>query len=147
MNIEFSDSALYDKIIRNRIRTPDGTILESRHRHDYVSYTDANGETYMTDGGTSYFRRSMNSEPYEDLSVTLEDGHELVRWNLLWGTYGKDGKQPLKLVCLADMDTDHIQACLDNVPNMIPAFRTAMGNELEYREKLAADASKEYPNA
>jgi hypothetical protein len=133
MNIEFSDSALYDKIIRNRIRTPDGTVLESRHRHDYVSYTDANGETYMVDGGTSYLRRSMNVVPYEDLTVTLEDEHDVVRENLLWGTYGQDGDQPLKLVCLADMDTDHIQACLDNVPNMVESFRIAMENELKYR--------------
>lgn len=135
MNIEFSDSELYDKIIRNRIRTPDGTVLESRHRHDYVSYTDANGETYMVDGGTSYLRRSINNEPYEDLTVTLADAHDVVRENLLWGSYGKDGDQPLKLVCLADMDTDHIQACLDNVANIVPSFRTAMETELKYREK------------
>jgi hypothetical protein len=39
------------RIVANRIRTPDGTILESKHRHDYVTYTDANGKQYMVDGG------------------------------------------------------------------------------------------------
>ena len=33
------------------MRTPDGTILESKHRHDYVTHLDANGNEYMLDGG------------------------------------------------------------------------------------------------
>ena len=31
-------------ILNSRMRTPDGTILESKHRHDYVTHTDANGK-------------------------------------------------------------------------------------------------------
>ena len=31
-------------MIANRIQTPDGTILWSRYRHDYVAYDDASGE-------------------------------------------------------------------------------------------------------
>ena len=31
------------QIIINQIRTPDGTLLKSMHRHDYVEYTDKNG--------------------------------------------------------------------------------------------------------
>ena len=33
-------------LIANRIQTPDGTILWSRHRHDYLEYQDDNGETF-----------------------------------------------------------------------------------------------------
>jgi len=44
------------KIVLNRIKTPDGTILTSYHRHNYVSHID-NGELYAVDGGNDYLRR------------------------------------------------------------------------------------------
>jgi hypothetical protein len=120
-------------IIRNAIRTPDGTILESIHRHDYIEHKDKNGVTYMIDGGLDYFRRG-GAMDYEDLSVILEDGHEKVREALKWGTYGPEGKGPFKRVTLCDMSTEHIQACLDECVTMYPQYRTAMENELEYRK-------------
>lgn len=67
-------------IVSNKIRTPDGTILVSRHRHDYVSHEDANGKTYAIDGGLDYLRRiDFESDPAIELSVTTEDPWELVR--------------------------------------------------------------------
>jgi hypothetical protein len=121
-------------LIRNAMRTPDGTIIESRHRHDYVTHRDANGVEYMVDGGLDYVRRSMHvGHPAEDLTVYLEDGHDKVREALTWGTYGKNGDQPLRQVKLSEMSNAHIQACLDNVPRMYPQFRTAMETELAYR--------------
>ena len=50
-----------EKYLANRIRTPDGTILESMHRHDYVTYIDANGKEYMVDGGLDYLRRNIQA--------------------------------------------------------------------------------------
>ena len=56
-----------ERIVSNRIRTPDGTILESMHRHDYVTYTDANGKEYMVDGGLDYLRRNVHDDaPYQE---------------------------------------------------------------------------------
>jgi len=124
-------------IIRNAIRTPDGTILESRSRHDYRTHLDKNGVEYMVDGGLDYIRRSMNvGHPAQDLTVYLEDGHTRVREALTWGTYGPNGDQPLRWVRLMDMTSDHIQACLDNVTRMYPQIRTAMENELSYRRSV-----------
>jgi hypothetical protein len=40
------------------------------HRHDYVTYTDANGLDYMVDGGNDYLRRNVHTEaPYEELTI------------------------------------------------------------------------------
>ncbi|WP_198160174.1 hypothetical protein [Photobacterium sp. J15] len=56
-------------IVLKRNTTPDSTILISRHRHDYVTHINANGETYMVDGGTDYLRRNVNTEPFEEQSI------------------------------------------------------------------------------
>jgi len=121
-------------IIANRIRTPDGTILQSYNRHDFKAYVDKNGHTYMVDGGCDYLRRYVVEEaPAEELSVYSDDPHEVVREAMHWGTRGVNGDQPLKYIPLKEMTTDHIQACLDTQPRMHPHFRTAMENELDFR--------------
>ena len=122
-------------LLHNSIRTPDGTILESRHRHDYRTHVDANGKEYMVDGGLDYVRRSAHGDEI-DLCVYDDDSHSLIRKVLTWGTYGKDGDQPLTYILLKDMETDHIKACLDNVLGMYPQIRSAMQNELEFRNEV-----------
>ena len=121
-------------LISNALKTPDGTIIRSRHRHDYVTHIDANGNEYMIDGGLDYVRCSAWGDE-EHLTVTLEDPHELVREECVWGSYGPNGDQPLTYKKLCDMTTDHIEAVLKNVPSINPAFKTAMLNELEYRNE------------
>lgn len=66
-------------LIYNAVRTPDGTILESRHVHDYATHLDANGDEYMVDGGFDYLRRSVNKVPAEDLSLYSDEKHEVIR--------------------------------------------------------------------
>lgn len=123
-------------MIRNAMRTPDGTILQSRHRHDFVTHTDVNGKFYMLDGGLSYVRRSANGDE-EMMVVTLAEPHEEIREACDWGTYGINGDQPLSYITLCDMTTDHIEAVLKNVSSINPAIKTAMQNELEYRNDNA----------
>lgn len=120
-------------IIANRIRTPDGTILESHHRHDYKTYVDENGETYMVDGGLAYLRRNVNKQPYEELSVYVEDGHEKIRENMSWGSYGPNGDQPLKRILLKDLTTDHINAIIETQTHLPKERIDIFKEELKYR--------------
>lgn len=102
------------QLIANVMRTPDGTILQSNHVHDYVEYVDANGKTYMVDGGVSYIRRSWYEENNgEDLSVYTDDPHEKIRDWFRWGTYGKEGKGPLVWAKLKHLSTNHIEKILE----------------------------------
>ena len=100
------------KLVLNRIRTPDQTVLTSRNRHDFVSHKDKNGELYYTDGGLSYIRRSINKESYEDLSLYSTDSFEKLREGIEWGTYGRNGDEELHYKSISNMSTNHINAIL-----------------------------------
>ena len=122
------------RIVSNRIRTPDGTVLESRHRHDYVTYVDANGKEYMVDGGLEYLRRNVHDDaPYEELSVYDDAPYALVREVFKWGTRGKDGKQPLTYVPLKDLTNEHIEAILDTQTHISERIRKLFIGELTFR--------------
>jgi len=125
-----------NRILRNAIQTPDGTILESRTRHDYREYKDANGLNYIVDGGLDYQRRSINKHaPATDLSLTEANTYSKLRKNVTWGTFGKLGDQPLSYIAIADMETEHLEAVLDTQKNMYPQVRDLMQAELEQRNE------------
>jgi hypothetical protein len=119
-------------ILRNSIRTPDGTVLISTNRHDYVTHVDANGETYMVDGGLDYQRGSLNKEKPEYLHLTSDSPHELLRTEVTWGTRGPDGTQELTYVPIANMSSNHLQAVLDNC-NVYPQIAKVMQDEINRR--------------
>lgn len=119
-----------NKIILNRIQTPDGTILTSYHRHDMKTHEDKNSELYFTDGGTAYIRRSVNDEPFKDLSVYGNVPFEEIREAFHWGTRGKEGKEKLKFKPLCDLDANHIKAIINDGYLKVEEI---MKLELEYR--------------
>lgn len=123
------------EILRNIMRTPDGTILESKHRHDYVTHMDANGKKYILDGGLDYVRCSAHGEE-EMLTIYTDHPHELIRAAVKWGTFGKQSDQPYKRIKIADMTDEHLQACLGTQKaTMRPALHKVMQDELEYRNE------------
>lgn len=124
------------QIIYNAIRTPDGTVLHSRHRHDYVEHLDTvSGELYVNDGGNDYMRRSVNTVPATELSLTMADWHGDKRQVVTWKTYGKDGEFPDgKIVRLSDMEDDHIRAILDTQHHIHGTYvEQLFADELEWR--------------
>jgi hypothetical protein len=122
------------KLLANVLRTPDGTVLQSCHVHDYVEHQDANGRLYMIDGGVQYIRRTCYEDNNgEDLSVYDDDPHAKIREFFRWGTYGKDGKGPLVWMKLKHLSTDHIQKILDEGyarAHLVKVF----SDELEFRK-------------
>ncbi len=125
------------KILSSCIKTPDDTILISRNRHDYVTHEDANGETYMLDGGSDYQRRSVNNIPPEDLSVWTNSPYEHIRENLYRGGRGKLGNLPLKYVPHCKMSNAWLKACIefDTGHNGNSIFIKLYALELAYREE------------
>ena len=120
-------------LIRNALQTPDGTVIQSHGRHDYVTYTDANGKQYMVDGGLAYLRRSVH-EDQVDLSLYDDQPHEVQRELLTWGTYGINGDQPLYYKTIADMDTGHLEAVV-RLGGLCPVRKSCMLKELELRSE------------
>ena len=132
----YKEKPKMNRLLRNALQTPDGTILESRTRHDYKTYKDVNREVYMVDGGLDYQRRTVNRHaPELDLSLTESDPHLVVREKVTWGTYGKSGDQHLSHIAIADMETEHLQAVLGTQKQMYPQIRDLMKTELEYRNE------------
>lgn len=102
------------EIILNQIRTPDGTVIKSMHRHDYVTYLDKNGHEYMVDGGSDYLRRNVVKEaPYKEISVYSDAPFEVIRENYHRGGRGKDGSQSLTWVPMSQMSDDWLRACIE----------------------------------
>lgn len=122
------------RIILNRIKTPDGTILTSHHRHDYQSYTDKNGLEYMIDGGNDYLRRNTHdSAPYEELSVFSDAPFEIIRKSYHRGGRGKDGKQPLIYTLICEMNDEWLRAAI--VYNEEREMGNSFANEMYKKEQ------------
>ncbi|MDB4408927.1 hypothetical protein N9165_02575 [Akkermansiaceae bacterium] len=119
------------QLIRNAIKTPDGTILESKHRHDYKEYTDANGKEYMVDGGLAYIRRSEH-EDQVDMCLYDNEPHEIQSKLLTWGSCGINGDQPMRWIPIVDMDTAHIEAVL-KLKHLNETHKVCMQHELSLR--------------
>lgn len=97
-------------LILNRWKTPDGTVLISRHTHDFVSHKDANGEDYFIDGGNEYIRMSVNKEEMENMCVYSDDQFSLIRTVLCRGTFDENNKRIWIPLC--NMSNPHLENCI-----------------------------------
>lgn len=106
------------KIIQNAVQcTICGKIIASIHVHDYVLCGCENQA--MVDGGPEYFRHGgMNLKKIKNLSLNDSMPYNKIEKNLLWGTRGVKGDQPLEWKFINKLETDHILAILKNVPKI-----------------------------
>lgn len=103
------------KLIYSAIKTPDGTIIESLNRHDYVTHTDKNGKTYMIDGGLDYIRSSANGDE-EYISHYDDEPIEIVRKFAFRIGYGKPGNPDygtFRKTFYKDMNDDYLNASIE----------------------------------
>jgi hypothetical protein len=119
-------------LLCNAIQTPDGTILESHHRHDFVKYTDKNGKDYFIDGGLAYCKRSCNGDEVF-VGCYSDSPFEEIREKFKWGTRGKYGNEPLKYIPLKDVTSEHIRAILQTQYHVTNEIVQIFEKELEYR--------------
>jgi len=123
------------KLLVNKWKTPDGTILESRSTHDFVDHLDTVEHTWMfVDGGigSGYIRTSGN---LECLCVYNDDPHALIREEFTWKSYGINGEiKKGKFSKLKDLDTDHINAIINTQWHLPEFILGVFKNELEYRQ-------------
>jgi hypothetical protein len=124
------------ELLVNQWMTPDGTILRSRYRHDYVEHTDANGKTYFVDGGTEYIRTSGHGD-MKWCGFHEFDSFESIREVWDWGSYGPNGDQRKHFILLKDMTEEHIRAIL-RTQTQIKGSSTErlLEHELNYRSGL-----------
>ena len=110
-----------NKILQNALKITEAqkvSYLVSSHRHDFRSYDFQNGGSIFIDGGCDYFRRGAGGEEMpkeasvEDFSLSETDSFEKVKERLVWGSYGKTGKEELKYLPLYECETSHLKAIL-----------------------------------
>ena len=119
-------------IVCNQIQTPDGTILKSFYRHDYVEHVDkVSGELYCNDGGNDYFRRSINKVPYIDMTVYSDDSFEVIRENSHWGTMTKDG---IVMDVVSNLSNKHIENIILYLQDL-PVRHSSKQDKIELFEK------------
>ena len=123
-------------IVANRIECPDGTILHSKHRHDYVTHTDKDGVWSMCDGGTAYLKRGGE---FIDRTIYSDAPHEIIRDVVCRGGRGKNNDQPLKWIKLSKMSNSWLEACIEyneerGLTNSVSSKQYQ--DELDYRVPL-----------
>jgi len=98
---------------------PDVSFLVSSHVHDFRTHTFHDGTTISVDGGRDYIKRcgppnhAGYGTKWMEYSLGGAEPLDVIKQKLLWGTRGKDGKQPFRWVRLIDCSAEHLQAILD----------------------------------
>ena len=129
------------QLIYSAWKTPDGTILHSRHRHDYCEHFDAvSKEWYILDGGSDYQRCSINTVPPEDLTLYADDPHEKIREVFVWKSYGKNFSQPEGVyTLLKDLTDEHIIAICETQTHLPEYILEMFENEQLFRKETNAN--------
>lgn len=123
-----------NKLLLNRWMTKDGTVLFSRHRHDFVQHFDIVDQAIVyVDGGLDYARTGgdlLNMCCYDN-----EQDHEEVRNNYMWTSFGANGDEPAKRQAIMHLTSQHIEAILATQVHLPEQVKNMFKRELNFRSK------------
>ena len=128
------------ELLHNSIQCPDGTILVSRHRHDFVEHKQVDGREYFVDGGLQYSRVGFSDEDYKDLCIYSDQPHEEIREGFEWGrNFDKDMNRlpEVEYIKLKDITDEHLNnifklLCNSDGSKLMDVFF----HEMQYRNLL-----------
>lgn len=132
---EIRTSEESEQIVYNAVKCLQcGETLVSRHVHDYKTCECTNEA--MVDGGNEYARYgAVDMNKITKITYVASDPHDLLREFVSWGSYGKNGDQPLTYKKIKDMSDDHLRAVIV-WPRGAQWMKELMKQELDYREEF-----------
>lgn len=126
------------ELLVNKIQCPDGTVLESRHRHDFKEHKQEDDRSYFVDGGLEYQRIGHSDKEYKDLCVYTDDDHSLIREHFTWGrNYDENMNRTPKteMILLKNITDSHLSALIDLTKEDYPAkIHKVFVDEKEFRK-------------
>jgi len=127
------------QLLVNKIKCPDGTVLQSKHCHDFQMHTQEDGREYFVDGGLEYQRVGFSDEDFEDLTCYTDDPHEKIRecfeWTSVLDENGERLEEPTTRL-LKDLTDDHVEALVRFTAEDYPEYiHKVFVDEQEYRRR------------
>jgi len=102
------------------------------------------GNEWIKQGVDLRFTQFLFNNGLENTNAMYHiEEHELLKFMfpeidpttyMYWGTIGKDGKSKRKYILIKDMETEHIENVLANVPTLSTNYRNVFKQELEDRK-------------
>jgi len=126
-------------LLYNAIKCPDGTLLVSRHQHDFQMHRQKDGREYFVDGGLAYQRIGHSDTEYINLSVYTHDLHEKIREHFDWiRHFDKDmNKLPQpEIIKLKDITDEHLMKLVEwTDTGFHKEIHKVFVDEVEYRNQ------------
>ena len=126
-------------LLYNAIKCPDGTLLVSRHQHDFQMHVQEDGREYFVDGGLTYQRIGYSDNEYTNLCVYSDDPHEKIREHFEWTrNFDKDmNKLPQpEIIKLKDITDEHLIALVEwTKDGYSKEIHKVFVDEVEYRNQ------------
>lgn len=126
------------QILVNKIKCPDGTVLVSKHRHDFKGHIQDDGREYFVDGGLAYQRVGFSDQDFEDLTCYTDDPHEKIREHFEWTRCMDAGGNRLPepvVVLLKDITDGHLNALVEWTSEDYPDYiHQLFVDEVEWRK-------------